>query len=200
MYRFRIGVRNDTFIMTKQEEQQLVKEAQESLNAFNNLYEHYLPKIYRYILNRVGNKTVAEDITSQTFLKALRKLNTFDYNKSFGGWLYTIAHNNIIDFYRKNRKYVVSTEALEVFLESDEKTETRAEKAEITKNVLNVLKNLPESYQQILSLRFFEEKTNTEIAEVLGCSVNNVNVKIHRAIKSFENYVKKNNSELLELI
>lgn len=186
--------------MTKQEEQQLVKDAQESLNAFNALYEYYLPKIYRYVLNRVGNKTVSEDITSQTFLKALKKLNTFNYTKSFGGWLYTIAHNNIIDFYRRNRDYSVTIEALETFLKTDDQTEKLAEKAELTKSVLSILRNLPESYQQVLSLRFMEERTNTEIAEVLGCSVNSVNVKIHRAIKSFENYVKKNNSELLELI
>lgn len=186
--------------MTREEERQLVEEAQESLNAFSKLYEFYLPKIFRYVLNRVGNKDVAEDITSQTFLKALKKLNTFDETKPFGGWLYTIAHNNIIDFYRQNRKYTISIESIEAFLESDKNTEDRAKKAEMTKKILDVLRSLPAAYQEVLSLRFFEEKTNPEIAELLACTVNNVNVRMHRATIAFRRYVEKNNSDILELI
>lgn len=198
---FRIS-RNDIIIklMTREEEQKLVEEAQESLNAFSKLYEFYLPKIFRYVLNRVGNKAVAEDITSQTFLKALKKLNTFDQNKPFGGWLYTIAHNNIIDFYRQNRKYTISIESIEAFLESDKNTEERAKEAEMTKKILDILRGLPNSYQEMLSLRFFEEKSNAEIAELLACTVNNVNVRMHRAVIAFRKYVEKNNSDILELI
>ena len=80
-------------------EKQLVEQAKESLQAFDALYEHYLPKIYAYILNRVANKEVAEDVTSKTFIKAMTKIQSFDYKGyTFGAWLYKIAQNNIIDY------------------------------------------------------------------------------------------------------
>ncbi len=185
--------------MTREEEQNLVRDAQKSLGAFNKLYEYYLPIMFRYIVNRVANKDIAEDLTSQTFLKALKKLNSFDNSRSFGAWLYTIAHNNIIDFYRKSKEYQINVEVLQNFLSSDDSPEKKAEKAELTKNVIEVLKQLPPAYQEVLTLRFLEEKGNEEIAEILGCTTNNVNVKIHRALKCFEKYLEKN-TKLLELI
>ena len=187
-------------LMNKDRERKLVEQAKESINAFSELYDHYLPKIYRYVLNRVGNKEVAEDLTSKIFLKALQNLDRFEYTISFSSWIYRIAHNTVIDFYRTNRKYVVSIESIEYLLKSDSKTERPAEQADLSRKMLSLLKQLPKSYQEVLSLRFFEEQSNEEIAEILDCSTNNVGVKIHRALKAFRKQVKKNHSDLLEFI
>lgn len=186
--------------MDKEKERKLVEQAQKSLHAFSELYDYYLPRIYRYSLNRVGNVEIAEDLTSKTFLKAMKNLGGFKYTVSFSAWLYRIAHNTIIDFYRTNRKYSISVEAIENFLSSDKRTEEAAEKAELSKKILEILKKLPAPYQEILSLRFFEEKNNSEIAEILDCSTNNVAVKMHRALNSYAKLVRKHSPDLLEFL
>src|SRR3989344_1558695 len=88
--------------MDPQEEQKSVEQAQTDDSAFSNLYEHYLPKIYGYIHKRIGNKQIAEDLTSQTFLKAFENFSGFS-GGSFKGWIYRIATNTVIDFYRTHK-------------------------------------------------------------------------------------------------
>lgn len=171
------------------QEKQLVKRAKESLEAFDSLYEHYLPRIYGYIMNRCRSKEIAEDVTSQTFIKAMAKVKTFKYKGfTFGAWLYRIAHNSLIDYFRKNPNRKIA-EAEEV--ESDEKADTRAEQLERQRIILEALKKLPKQYQEILSLKFFEDMSNEEMAEILGCKKATLAVKLHRSLKAFEKVVRK---------
>lgn len=177
--------------MDIQTEQNLVEEAKRSLAAFDKLYEHFLPRIMAFVMNRTGNKAIAEDITSQTFVKAMIKIQTFTYKGyTFGAWLYRIAHNNLMDFYRKN-KHIEIDENWQ--LESDEKTDTQAHIDERQKIILEALRKLPEQYQQVLSLKFFEELSNEEIAEIVGCKKETLAVKLHRSLKAFKKVIKKHN-------
>ena len=89
-------------MLSYDEEQQLVREAKASLQAFSKLYQYYLPRIYAYTLNRTGDPKVAEDLTSETFFKAMKGLNSFQMREyRFGSWLYKIAHNTIIQIVGK---------------------------------------------------------------------------------------------------
>lgn len=171
------------------QERDLVEKAKESLKAFDKLYEHYLPKIYGYVLNRAANREIAEDVTSKTFIKAMTKIQTFKYQGySFGAWLYRIAHNNLMDYYRKN-PLLGNIDSQEV--ESHEKTDQKAEDLERQRVILQALSRLPKQYQQVLSLKFFEELTNEEIAEVLGCRKETLAVKLHRSLRAFKKVLKK---------
>lgn len=171
------------------QEKQLVKKAKESLEAFDRLYEHYLPRIYGYIMNRCRNREIAEDVTSRAFIKAMSKIKTFEYRGfTFGAWLYRIAHNTLIDYFRKNPNRKVA-EAEDV--ESDEKTDTSAQRLERQRIVLKALKELPKQYQEIISLKFFEDMSNEEMAEILGCKKATLAVKLHRSLKAFKKTVKK---------
>ena len=80
---------------SKQGDLQLIQAARADLDNFKLLYEKYVKAVFRYTYNRSGRKKeLAEDITSETFVKAIEKFHTFDYkNKPFVTWLYTIAHN-----------------------------------------------------------------------------------------------------------
>ena len=131
-----------------EQEKQLVEKAKESLQAFDSLYEHYLPKIYAYVLNRVANKEAAEDITSKTFIKAMTKIQNFEYRGyTFGAWLYKIAHNNLVDYYRKNKGVSVDLEVIKETLGVDGDQENIERQA----IVLEALARLPQKYQQVRS-------------------------------------------------
>jgi len=170
-------------------ERGLVEKAKESLKAFDQLYEYYLPRIFGFVYNRTGNKEIAEDITSQTFMKAMTKIKTFTYKGfTFGAWLYRIAHNNLIDFYRKN-PHQVDIEMNR--LESDENVHNDAEQAEKQEIILDAIRHLPEQYQQVLTLKYFEELTNEEIADILGCKKATLAVKLHRSLKALKKIMKK---------
>ena len=86
-----------------QGEEELIKRAQHrDQEAFAQLYEAYFDKIYRYIFLKIGSEMEAEDMTQQVFLKALESLSSFKWQgKPFSTWLYRIAHNQIVDYFRK---------------------------------------------------------------------------------------------------
>lgn len=174
--------------MDIEQEKQLVDQAKESLQAFDQLYEHYLPKIYAYVLNRVANPEIAEDLTSKTFVKAMTKLQDFEYRGfTFGAWLYRIAHNNIIDHFRKNKSKKVDLD----FVKETIGTEGDERQIERQMIILEALSKLSAEHQEMLSLKFFEGFSNEELADLLGCSSNNATVRLHRAKKSFEKALNK---------
>jgi RNA polymerase sigma-70 factor, ECF subfamily len=178
--------------MNIHEEEKLVEKAKESLQAFDLLYDHYLPKIYSYILNRVGSQEIAEDVTSKTFLKAMTKLKSFEYRGyTFGAWLYKIAHNNIVDYYRSKKGLEVDLEKMKEVLVANKGEISKEDQIERQTILLEAISKLPENYQQMLTLRFFEELSNQELADVLGCSKNTATVGVHRASKALRKVLVK---------
>jgi RNA polymerase sigma-70 factor (ECF subfamily) len=171
-------------------EQELVKKAKESLKAFDKIYEYYLPKIYGYIFNRTFSKEISEDVVSQTFIKAMTNIKSFKYRGySFGAWLYRIAHNALMDYYRKNPSIETGDAALN---QEDPDVDCKAENDEMKSVVLKALRKIPSAYQEILSLKFFEELSNKEIADIIGCKKETLAVKLHRSLKAFKKVLIKN--------
>jgi RNA polymerase sigma factor (sigma-70 family) len=167
----------------------LVEKAKESLESFDKLYEFYLPRIYGFIFNRTGNHEISEDVTSQTFIKAMLNIKKFRYKGfTFGSWLYRIAHNNLMDYYRKNPSLTQLETNME---ESDEKTENEAEFVERKRLIRGILRQLPGDYQEILSLKYFEELSNEEMADILGYKKGTLAVKLHRSLKAFKKALEK---------
>lgn len=182
--------------MDIKKEKELVQQAKESLEAFDKLYEYYLPKIYSYIYNRCRNKQLTEDVSSRTFVKAMTKLKSFEFKGyRFGSWLYKIAHNELIDSFRKNKDLF---DIEEVQVSSDKETSKLAENEERKRIVLKAMSELPEQYQQVLSLKYFEEMSNKEMADIVGCKKATLAVKLHRSLKAFEQVMKK--EDLLKFI
>ncbi len=178
--------------MEIEREKELVEKAKESLEAFDELYNYYLPRIYSYALNRTGRKSVAEDIVSQTFLKAMTKIRTFNYRGfTFGAWLYRIAHNSIVDYARKH-KYTRNMPEEESNTLSTSKQGIDQDQLERQEIVLKALQTLPTDCQQILTLRFFQELSNEEIADIVGCKKTTLAVRMHRSLKSLKQALIKN--------
>ena len=136
---------------------------------FAHLYDAYMERIYRYIYFRVVDDKLAEDITSQVFLKAWGKLDTYQTGQSpFVAWLYRIAHNAIIDHYRTKKVAISLEEANAVELshvdEVDEKLDLQIQLQELRE----ALQGLTEKQQQVLILKFVDGLSTAEIAQQLG--------------------------------
>ena len=153
--------------------------------AFAEFYEQYLPKIFNYISYRVADKYMAEDLTSAVFEKALTKFKSFDAEKaSFSTWLFTIAHNTVIDHYRLRTKEQDLEKEKVVFVSMQyESTEEEAVKTEEYQKLKSCLSQLNKNEREIISLKFGGEMTNRQIAQMLGISESNVGIIIYRTIR-----------------
>ncbi|MBU1018982.1 MAG: sigma-70 family RNA polymerase sigma factor [Patescibacteria group bacterium] len=171
-------------------EQQLIEAAKSDKTEFVKLYDKYFDQIYKYMLTRVADVQLAEDLTSQTFLIALEKIDGYKWTgKPFSAWLYRVAINEMNQHYRKakkNREVAMREwqEAGEKFDPADTNLKESENREEETANlrVLNqAIQKLKPGDQDILSLKFFENLSYKEIAGTLGISVSNVGVKLNRA-------------------
>lgn len=152
------------------DEPQLVRQAKAgNSEAFGQLYDAYLERIYRFVYFRVEDQQTAEDITSQVFLKAWENLGRFQIGGTpFLAWLYTIAHNAVIDHYRTRKV----TAALEDVRLSDpghaEAVENGIDSAVEMNSIKIALQTLTDDQRQVLVLKFIDEMSNEEIARHLG--------------------------------
>lgn len=164
--------------------------------AFGALYDHYLPGIYRFILLKVSNRAEAEDLAHEVFLSAWKNIPNYrDKGFPFSSWLYQIARNAVIDFYRTSKKIIQIEEAPEEFIRinfAGVETLNLDFEMNVLKKCLSLLK--PE-YQDVVIMRFIEEMPHGEVASALGKSEGAIRLAQHRAIKElkilYENEVKK---------
>jgi len=151
-------------------ERQLVLQAQAgNAEAFGQLYDAYMERIYRFIYFRVEDQQTAEDITSQVFLRAWNNLDRFRLGRTpYLGWLYAIAHNAVIDHYRTRK---VTTALEDVRLSQPDYAELVDNDIDIAvemKSVKSAMQTLTGDQQQVLTLKFIEGMSNDEIARHLG--------------------------------
>lgn len=176
--------------MNSDSERALVERAQANPDAFGELYDLHYDRIFRYILRRTADLTLAQDITSETFLSALRGLKTFQWRGvPFASWLYRIASNEIATHHRKSRQTIRSS------AEDDVSLATRSAEDEIRKaqdelnqegvflEIHQALEQLPLKYREVIVLRFFEGKRILEIGEILEKRPGTVKSLIHRGLK-----------------
>jgi len=174
-------------------EAEIVERAKNDDQAFEILYDFYFPKIYGYIFKRVGSFDAAEDLVSATFLKVFTGLAKYN-NKgnAFGAWVYKIATNNLIDYYRKEGK----NKKIDIDNMHNLRDEKNADPGrnfallQEKKLVRKILKEMPENYLRVLYLKFFGEKETREIAGILQTNENNVRVLLCRALKEFNKIYK----------
>ncbi len=182
--------------MDNNEEKQLVEQARKDSGAFGTLFELYYPKILKYTVFRTGNVEVARDITSETFYKAMKNLWKFRWiGATFSAWLYRIAGNLIIDYFR-NRKaeYFFMKNTLEKtkkdapsdfrnieneIIEAREELERNKDYSEIKQYLFK----LPALYQEVLVLRYIQGYKVKDICSILNKKEGTVKSLISRGIK-----------------
>lgn len=173
---------------------ELVERAQAGdTSAFGGLYEEYCPTVYRFIRARVSPPALAEDLTSETFIRALGALDSFRWQgRDFGAWLVTIARNLISDHYRSGRSRLeVVTDEIETHHLPTEGPEADLVAA-VTIDVLrDAVAALPDHQRRCLELRFFAGLSIAETARVLDKTEGAVKQSQIRAIRNLSNAVPK---------
>ncbi|MBD2715790.1 MULTISPECIES: RNA polymerase sigma factor [Hymenobacter] len=174
--------------------------------AYAELMQIYKKPVYHVVLKMVRNPDDAEDLTIEAFAKAFRNLHKFNPEFAFSTWLFRIATNNCIDFIRKNKIKTMSIDSAIKIDNGDEitidfrdqnlnpqETTIKNQKIEIMQHVVS---RLPDKYQRLVTLRYFDELSYEEIAQELKAPLGTVKAQLHRARELLYDMVK-NKKEII---
>lgn len=168
------------------------------MSAFEELVNRYKRPVFSIVYRMIGQYQEAEDITQEVFINVYEKLYQFDSNKKFGPWIYRIATNASISALRKKKK-VITLDFDEAYGKAYEDYYTAGstdpqlmfEREELKFFTDKAINELPENYRVVIMLRYQMDLNNQEIAEVLGVTKENVEVRVHRARKALRKIVEK---------
>jgi RNA polymerase sigma-70 factor, ECF subfamily len=169
-------------------EQKLVERAKGGdSSAFGLLYDYYLPRIYRFVLIKVGHREVAEDITHLAFLKAWENIDRYSYRGySFGSWLYRVTRNTVMDHYRSSSPQIYIDDT---FIEPESDGPRPGENIDIkfeSERIMTAMIKLSALEQDVIIMRFVEDLPTKEVAEAIGKSEGAIKLVQHRAIKKLK--------------
>lgn len=150
-------------------------------DVFIKIYKEYLPYVYRYLYGLTYNHQTAEDLTQDTFVKALCVLQF--PNESIKAWLLTVAHNLYVDYVKKNRRLDFRENSLMEQIKVEDFTNGLMLK-ESTRSAFALIEQLPESQRQAVLLCLVNELSYQQAGEVLGISTSAVTNLIYRARKT----------------
>lgn len=161
-----------------------------SSDAFAALYNLSFDKVYRFIYYRVSHKETAEDLTEEVFIKAFAGIKDLQKYKAYEGWLFAIARNKVIDYYRSKKETVDLVEVENSLLYESTVLDTLQLESD-QKKLLETLTKLPAEQQMILRMKFFEELSNSEIAAALHKSEGAIRVLQFRALANLKKLFSK---------
>lgn len=178
-------------------QQQIEKAKEGKQTAFNYLLDSFWNEVYGFQLKRTQNEYDAEDITIQTFSRAFDKIDTFDSKYAFKTWLITISKNIHVDLIRKKKASIRSRTTDE----EDDRVHRIADDAPTIEDtliteqnlaqLLRDIKKLKQPYQEVITLRYFQEMSYKEISSHLQEPMNNIKVKLLRAKKLLAEIIEK---------
>ena len=165
----------------------LVKQAQGGdVVAFSGLYEQYYDSIFRYVSFRTGSVSDAEDITAEVFVRMIESIHRFKWQgHPFSSWLFRIAHNLVVDFYRKRgRRPTVSLDSVSPVMEAAAFDADAHLDIELTmEEVRGAMEGLTELQREVITLRFGAGLSVAETASAVGRKVNAVKALQHAGLK-----------------
>lgn len=178
--------------------------AQGNNSAFDVLLNRYKSSIHSYIYFIVRNKDLAEDIFQETFVKVIITIKQGRYtdNGKFKAWITRIAHNLIIDYFRQERsENTISNDDVEVDLFNNSKLcdstiEDAMIRGQVLSNVKKLVKHLPDNQREVLEMRYYQDLSFKEIADLTGVSINTALGRMRYAILNMRKMAEEHNMEL----
>lgn len=165
-----------------QEEWLEIQAAQQNPAMFRPLYKRYYDQIFRFVFRRTADKNLSGDICSQVFLKAMQRLDKYQYKGvPFSAWLYRIASNEVTQHFRntkKNRVVSIDDHRIDDMVDDMEYTDMEA----LRQLMIRALDQLKETDLQLIEMRFFEQRPFKEIADILHITESNAKVKTYRIL------------------
>lgn len=185
--------------MNPQQEQELIQQCHRDPTAFSQVFDNWYPAVFGYMFRRTADYDLSKDIAAETFLKAYLNIHQFSWRGiSLSTWLYRIATNELNQYYRKQKYQPQSLQQLlenpymEKLLHQQQDDEREIMEAELQAHDdynqirINLLK-LDIKYQEVISLRYFEQKTNTEISVILDKNEGTVKSLLSRGLEKLRN-------------
>lgn len=180
---------NDTRSLEKARLEQILPKAQAGSNdALSEIYNTYFERLYRFIFYRVSHKETAEDLTEDVFIKIFKNLSKLEQAGAFEGWLFQIARNQVIDYYR-SKKQTVALEDVENTLEYETNIVDIVNLKTEQIIFVKLLKELNDEQQQVIKLKFLEDLENDVIAQIMNKTEGAIRVIQHRAIAKLKELI-----------
>jgi len=170
-------------------ERKIIEKSKRHKSKFDPIYRKYKPKIERFFYNRVYDKNEIEDLTSKTFVKTLKGIDNFKWQGvGFSTWIYKIARNTLIDYYREHGKKSnnKNVEDLSNILKNSQSLEERVYEIDTSERLAKAIKNLDFRAKQIVYMKFYEGYTNKEISKKLAISETNVGTIVYRSVNKLK--------------
>ena len=167
------------------EQQALLERARRAdTAALGEIYDQYAERIYAYIYHRVGQAELAEDLTGQAFMRMLEAIrNGQAWKTSFSGWLYRIAHNLVIDHYRRRgRATFVDIDEVAPISTTEGDPSTSVQARLERENLRTVLNQLTDEQAQVITLRFLDDLSITEVATIMARNEGAIKALQYRAV------------------
>ena len=171
--------------------------------ALEVLIQKYKSRVYSFIYNKVIDRDITEDIFQDTFIKVIQTLKKGNYREEgkFLPWVLRIAHNLVIDHFRRNKKFttISPTEEYDIFnFISDESlsVEFQIVKEQILLDVRKLVDELPEDQREVLLMRIYKEMSFKEIAEDTGVSINTALGRMRYALLNMRKLIEKHQIQL----
>lgn len=175
------------------DEAQQIRLAQSDHRYFGPIYEQYFEQIYRFVFKRLGgNEEVAGDLTQQTFIKAMANLTKYeDRGLPFSAWLYRIAQNEVNMYFRSQKKaYTVEITDRQLYDILEETGESNASQEDLDQ-LIERLNLLDENQSDLIELRFFQQLSFKEIADIYQITEANAKMRIYRLLEKINSNWKR---------
>jgi RNA polymerase sigma-70 factor (ECF subfamily) len=178
--------------IAKMSDNELIALAKEDKEAFGELYERYVTKIYNYIYYRTGDQQDAEDLTARVFYRAMGHIENYvDKGVPFQAWLYRIAHNLVANFHRDHgRRKIIPLDDYVAHTLHSEAPEKQAEAADEQETLMKAIGRLPAERQQLILLKFIHQKSNAEIGEIMNRTEGAIKSLYHRTLISLRDEIQ----------
>jgi RNA polymerase sigma-70 factor (ECF subfamily) len=157
---------------------------------YSEIIKRYQEKLSHYLKKFIRDNDELEDVLQSVFIKAYKNLNSFNIHKKFSSWIYRIAHNEAINYLKKNYKYGLSLDEWEYDVIDEKLDFSKDLDRELTRERINqALASIKPKYQEPLVLFFFEQKTYEEISEILHLPINTVGTLIARGKQNLKKFL-----------
>jgi RNA polymerase sigma-70 factor, ECF subfamily len=170
---------------------ELVKSAKKGeKDSFSELYEYYITPIFRFVYFRVRSRVDAEDLTQTVFLKAWDHLSDYRQGKNpFSSWLYAIARNTVIDFWKKKKDWDISELGKNTIKSKEEPVDDLIEREDDLRRLKEIIELLTDEQQEAVILKFIDGLSNKEISKIMGKKEDAIRQLQSRAIRILKEYI-----------
>ena len=158
--------------------------------AVSALYGRYNVRLYRFILRRVRNEAVAEELTNEVFMEIWRNASKFEGRSSPSSWIYAIAHNKSISMLRKRREEGLDDGLAAKIEDTEDTPEVSAQKVDKAGAIRRAMDKLTDAHREVIDLVYYHEKSIREVSDIVGVSPNTVKTRMFHARKNLSEIMR----------